>query len=279
MTSWLRVPVKKKKADDNLLSTFFHQTSELEITAEFLAYFNAAIYSSDNSTPLSISDSYSSISPSYPLLQNTFPTVHGISFTDIRSRSDIPLNRKQRDINALISTMPEIALRSLAKDLLTFKGTMQAQIDSLLEQIFLVETSKTSVAPKSSPVPKVVNLGLQIPPGTRNLSAYISAARDYQKSVNASSLSIFVSTDDLTLESLKRSADISWTLYSFPPLPGQSVMTRGPSIRQRQDGYVQKLAEIALLQKSVGFIGTLASSLGQFVYLTRDPTTYFKGVA
>lgn len=288
MTSWIREAPRRKKPEtepgaDPIL---FHALSEQDPAAEFNAYFYACLYSGDIKAQLVVADSYSRLTPNYPLIQSTFRAIQGITFSETRPGKATPLQRKSREVAALIQSFPDLILRALAKEIFVLRPDMQAAVDGFLASTGYLQAVKTTGPAVAgggrvaAAAPSKFHLGVHVPTRPLTLQPYLSAIREFQKESGEATLNILVSAEEeFVLGELRRLGDVSWTFYTLPPKPGTvALRSRGPTARQRQEGYMQQLAEWTLLQRADGFVGSLASPLGKYIYLTRDPLAFFKSV-
>jgi len=180
----------------------------------------------------------------------------------------------QLKLQESITALPVESLRKHAADLFVWNNTLLQRITSLNSRRF----------------PAAFDVGVHIRAANRvgrqelasiSIEKYLSAIKTLQKTSKKAKLDVFVMTDTASmLESLKKGADPSWTIYHFPTNlinPEMHVQARFNSapFREKTPDYETFIAELAMIQKSRAIVCTMQSSVAKFLYLTMPDTTEF----
>jgi hypothetical protein len=273
MTSWIRVSPPLKKKEEELKPLFLSTTDE-EIPTQLLNFFYSYLYARDSvKVPLAVYDRNNPVSTNFGMFQATLYDMSGVEYVDTLIRNGIPIARRYPQIVSYIQSLKKEVLADEAQVFFEFNDSAGQQIREFL---------KLNGFPREFDVAVVYHPTDSIGLGTRkgvSISNLVTSLRSFQARAGLTSLSVFVASSDSSLQyELKKQGDASWKLYSLPPTRIQTAVGISPSVRMRQEAFIQTLAELVVLQNAPAVIGKLNTSIGRFLYLTRTEPSSFLAI-
>ena len=248
----------------------FFETNDAGLCLNFNQYLYAYLYAQGQvgGKPLTVYDQQNSISPSFPLIKNTFTDMSGIVFIDSLLPSAISLKRIAPKVMETARATPMTSIRETAQKLFQWNPQVILSVKEILDKAKL---------------PGAFDLGIHIRAGdkitTREMASipierYVAAAKKYQADAGLDELHIFIMTDTIPLRTaFLRLADPSWKVYYLPtPLPQpdghvQAVFNASPR-RVKILAYNYFMAELIVMQSIPDILCTLSSNVGRFLYYT-----------
>jgi len=270
MTSWLRVQRKIGSNEREKAYTF-----EVTNTEGFCSQFNNYLYSYvtavNNGRNLYVFDKTNAISPSFPLLKSTFISPAEVKFTD----TSMPLFPKltSGQIYPITKNMPFATLKAHAKKLFEVRPEILAECNKLIENYPLLENYDVGIHIRS---------GDKVTKSNVPIERYIAALKLFQKTSGLDEMSVFVMTDSYGLfESLRASADPSWTLYTIDSREQTGynhAEFRQLPVRNKQAAYIKFLSELLIMRNINTVICTLSSNVGKWLYVNIKDDAMFKSL-
>lgn len=272
MTSWIRVPFKKKVEEPNVRPYFF-RTESAEFCSQFNQYFYAQAFAASQGRPLIVYDQANPISVNFAMIKETFEDASGTTFTDTMIPNATTLVQGDRArVAPYINGLTREALRSRAATALEFKTEVLYEIGQVRLQ---------------NNVPEDIDVGLHIKPlNLRNgesIQAYVEAVREVERRLKKDTLSIFIVAEDEVLQRFLAAAPQHWSISaihpSTPAINGFSYRTfeRQPA-RQKTVAYMEFLASLQTLQTAANVITSLSTDVGKFIFLTNQTMQYFRSM-
>jgi len=267
MTSWLKVPPKKKEDGPPKPRPYFISLQDDEFCSHFNTLFYAHLYAKTNQRDLVVYDMTTPISASFPLLQETFAPVNGIEYaSEMRSSTTILRPRDGQRFGPVISALRQDDLRLSARRTLTWNPTMLTQINEVVEENRLAEEYDAGVHIRSP-----VRFDSVRAPA---IQTYIDAVQGVADRLEKPDLSVFVMVDDLSqFEAFSKAAPKTWVISTVRPrnsqVRGSRVGTLGrQGIATKMRAYVEFVTELYCMQRSANIICYLSNDIGRFLYLT-----------
>jgi hypothetical protein len=241
---------------------------------DFCAHFNTLFYSyayaKSMSKDLVIYDRSTGISPSYALLEETFASLPGLSYSsEMRPMVTMLRPKDGTRFFPLLAGFTTQALRTEAHETLIWKPLM-------LEKI-------RAVALENS-LPEKFDVGVQIRFPKRFDTVRAPTVQNYLDAVKAAVLkddsTVFVMADEpAQLDEFKRLAPKTWVIHSVYPrtplLRGSTIATFGrQSAANKVEAYVEYLTELYCMQQSSKLICNLSNDVGRFLFLTGSATNF-----
>jgi len=268
MTSWIRAQYVPGKAIIGRPILF--ETTDAGFCANFNQYLYAYAYAAmqPEQKALTVYDLQNCLSPSLPLIKNSFADVSGVTFVDSLPPSAQNIRKQFPKVMATVTALPIESLRATAQDIFRWSPAVENMAKDILEQAKL---------------PAAFDLGIHIRAGdkitTREMTMipierYVAAAKQYQAESNLDELHIFIMTDTIPMRTqFIKLADPSWKIYylptSMPQTTGhvQAAFNNSPR-RTKLAAYNSFLAELIVMQGIPDILCTLSSHVGRFLYYT-----------
>lgn len=269
MTSWIRArPLPRSEAP--LERPLLFETNEQGLCANFNQFLYAYVYAAlqEGEKPLTVYDMQNCISPSFPLIKNTFADMSGVIFVDSMLPSVISVKRNLPKVMETVRGLPLETLRATAQKIFHWNP----QLTPIVKEIF-----------DKAKLPAAFDLGIHIRAGdkitTREMASisidkYIAATKKYQADSALDELHIFIMTDTIPLRAaFIKKADPSWSIqYLATPLPqpeGHTQVAFNNSPRRlKTSAYNYFMAELIIMQSIPDILCTLSSNVGRFLYYT-----------
>jgi hypothetical protein len=267
MTSWIRANPQRTTTVERAL---FFETTVSGICANFNQFLYAYAYAETEGKPLTVYDMNNSISPSFPLIKNSFADMSGAVFVDSMPAIATSVRRIMPRVMEKVQALPMDTLRATAQRIFKWNPRILPQAREIYEKASL---------------PAAFDLGIHIRAGdkitTREMTAisidkYVAATKKYQEDSGLDELHIFIMTDTIPLRAaFIKKADPSWKIYYLPtPLPQpeghiQAVFNGSPQ-RLKMPAYTYFMAELIIMQSIPDILCTLSSNVGRFLYYTVD---------
>lgn len=276
MTSWIRVPPKKKTEDT--VRPFLFKTSSVEFADEFNQYFYTSLYSQSVKRPLTVYDMANPLGTSYALIKETFVEVPGTSFTDSMMPNVTTLNAHDGTrVIPYVNSLSQEDLQSSAASILEWSPSM-------INNISLIRTRAN--------IPDVIDVGvhmssrgaLRASDVSSVVAAYIDAIRQVDTRLKKPTLNVFVAAEQsLLLQEFLVKAAPNWKVFFIPQtnmnVNGFSVQTfERQQGRLRLESYKEFVAMLSCLQTSENLITSLSSEVGKFLFMTNTTMTYFRSM-
>ena len=269
MTSWLKVPPKKKEDGPPVPRPFFISLQEDEFCSHFNTLFYAHLYAKTNRRGLVVYDMTTSLSASFPLLQETFAPVNGVDYaTEMKPSATILRPKDGQRLGPVISALTQENLRLEARRTLTWNPAMLAKINSVLEENRLSEEYDVGVHIRAP-----VRFERARAP---TIQTYVDAIQGVADKLGKSDLSVFVMVDDLgQFEAFAKAVPKTWVLSTVRPrnslVRGGRVGTMGrQNPATKMAAYVEFLTELYCMQRSSNVICNLSVDTDRFLYLTAN---------
>jgi hypothetical protein len=269
MTSWLKVPLKKKDEGPVKLRPYFISLQEDEFCSHFNTLFYSQLYAKTNVRDLIVYDMSTVISPSFSLLQETFAPVKGVEYaSEMKPSVNIIRPKDGQRYGPVISALSQPDLRSAARAVLTWNQKTLEKIQASLEENRLDGDYDVGVHIRSP-----VRFDRVRAPA---IQTYVDAVQGVADKLKKNDLTVFVMVDDLSqFESFAKAAPKTWVLSAVRP---RNSLVRGGRVgtMNRQNSgtklaaYVEFLTELYCMQRSKNVICNLSNDTGRFLYLTAE---------
>jgi hypothetical protein len=267
MTSWIRANPQRTTTVERSL---FFETNSAGLCANFNQFLYAYAFAEAEGKPLTVYDMINSISPSFPLIKNSFADISGVVFVDGMPAIATSLRRNINRVMERVQVLPLETLRTTAQRIFQWNPRILPQVKEIYDKASL---------------PAAFDLGIHIRAGdkitTREMTAisidkYVAATKKYQADSDLDELHIFIMTDTIPLRAaFIKKADPSWKIHYLPtPLPQpeghiQAVFNASPQ-RLKMPAYTYFMAELIIMQSIPDILCTLSSNVGRFLYYTVD---------
>lgn len=277
MTSWLQVPRKTKSEDGPRVRNYFLRLEDGEFAGSFTALFNASMFSLINGRELYVYDNANPISPTYSLLKETFEPAPGIRYvSEMMSGVTVLTGSSDPRYAGFLAQVPKGTLRSNAAPVLRWNATMLGSITEIVKAQGLPSTFDVGLHIRSRNRMDVVR-----PPA---ITSYVTAVEDVVRAQKLKEPTVFVlASEPADFFEFQKAAPKTWKLFQVAPA---SNTIRGSnagsfnrqSVATRLNAYREHLTELYCMQQSTTIIGSLASDLGKFLYLTAKTADTFKSL-
>jgi hypothetical protein len=267
MTSWLKVPLKKKEEEPVKARPYFVSLQEDEFCSHFNTLFYTQLYAKANLRDLIIYDMSTVISPSFSLLQETFAPVLGVEYaSEMKPSVNIIRPKDGPRYGPILSALSQEDLRSSARSVLTWNPKILERINAAMEENRLANEYDVGVHIRSP-----VRFDRVRAP---TIQTYVDAIQGVADKLKKDDLTVFVMVDDLTqFESFFKAAPKTWIISTVRP---RNSLVRGGRVgtMNRQNSvtklaaYVEFLTELYCMQHSKNVICNLSNDTGRFLYLT-----------
>ena len=277
MTSWIQVPRKLRSEDGPRVRNYFLRLEDGEFAGSFTALFNASMFSLMNTRELYVYDRANPISATYALLEDTFEPAAGIRYvSEMMSGVTVLTGGSDSRYAGFLGQASKSALRLNAAPVLRWNATM---LDSIMNIV------------KAQSLPSTFDVGLHIRSRNRMdvirppaITTYVTAVDDDVRAQKLKEPTIFVlASDPADFFEFQKVAPKTWKLFQVTPatstIRGSNVGSfNRQSVAARLNAYREHLTELYCMQQSTTIIGSLASEVGKFLYLTAKTPDTFKSL-
>ena len=260
MTSWIRVPpVKQVEAQ----KTYFFETTEDGFCNNFNQYLYARLFSLSEGKPLQVYDRTNAVSSNFPVIQNTFVDVSGVSFVDSMAPRASSIQKLMRRVLDHARGVPLANLRATAQDAFQWKDSLVDKLTTIIQGASLPATFDAGIHIRSGDVTATRDLRAGI-----TVDQYVQAVRAIQKKAGKEKMAVFVMTDSAQrLGEFVKKADPSWKVYTLSNPTLSPTSGRNPAA-MRLTAYTYFMAELLVMQSINDIVCRLSNNVGKFLYLT-----------
>jgi len=269
MTSWLKVPLKKKSEELTKPRPYFISLQEDEFCSHFNTLFYSQLYAKMNLRDVFIYDMSTVISPSFSILQETFAPLKGVEYvSEMKPSVNIIKPKDGQRYGPMLSALSQQDLRAAGRAALSWNPKMLERIHATLEENRLTGEYDVGVHIRS-PV-RFDRVRAPV------IQSYVEAVQGVADKLGKDNITVFVMVDELSqLESFIKAVPKAWIISAVRP---RNAMVRGGRVgtMSRQNSgtkmaaYVEFLTELYCMQHSANVICNLSNDTGRFLYLTAE---------
>lgn len=269
MTSWIRGTLRSKPKEE-VARPFFVSLGQEEFCAHFNTLFYSYAYAKSMSKELVIYDRSTGISPSYALLEETFASLPGLTYSsEMRAMVTVLRPKDGSKFFPFLSGFTTQTLRTEAHNTLIWKPAMVEKFRDVSLQ---------------NSLPENFDVGVHIRFQKRFDTVRVPTVQSYVDAVKGGAikddLTVFVMAEEPSqIDEFKRLAPTTWIIHTVYPssnlVRGSSIATFGrQSAANRTTAYVEYLTELYCMQNSSKLICNLSNDVGRFLFLTASATNF-----